>query len=483
MLQRGTRSSRCTPLARTASRCRRTHCRAANAETTKLDSLNTWFATNCDARDIKIAVSEVEDEATRTQVLGCLATEDIEVDQVVCELPQTAAVTSVDAASHPVVCDAASGRSEIAALALWLLAERISPLSAFAPFIEALPEATNTPILWEADFRDLKLAGSPTLPLAREREAAIRKEWADIEASMLELGSDALKHPGFNEQAFLQAFCVVLAHAVYLPSARCFALLPYVSFMQRTGNDNGCTVDYDLEREEVIVKATRPFLKGQPVLLDDPRPNTEKVLATGTLQDTNFSDYLLFEAKLVSSDRLYTSKREVLMAMNMQETEIYPMYKERFPIQLLSFIRFSRIQDIGELAKVQFDQDVIISPQNEYETLQLVMADLRERLQGYRENQEEDLKMLQNADLEPLERLAALTRRSEKDILLSTTDAVRQRLAPIRGIPTKSGTLEDPNQDLLDIFESVEGIGSAPQKLWKSFSRWASGKDDPDFRR
>lgn len=70
-----------------------------------------------------------------------------------------------------------------------------------------------------------------------------------------------------------------------------------------------------------------------------------------------------------------------------QETEIYPMYKERFPIQLLNFIRFSRIQDIGELAKVQFDNDVMISPQNEYEVLQLVMADLRERLQGYRENQ------------------------------------------------------------------------------------------------
>lgn len=97
--------------------------------------------------------------------------------------------------------------------------------------------------------------------------------------------------------------------------------------------------------------------------------------------------------------------------------------------------------------------------------------------------QEEDLKLLQDPDLEPLERLATLTRRSEKDILLSTTDAVRQRLAPIRGIPTKTGKLEDPNQDLLDIFETVEGIGSAPQNLWKSFSRWASGKDDPDFRR
>lgn len=67
-----------------------------------------------------------------------------------------------------------------------------------------------------------------------------------------------------------------------------------------------------------MVKSTRPFSPGQPVLLDDPRPNSERLLATGTLQDTNFSDYLLFETTLVPSDKLYTSKREVLMAMSMQ---------------------------------------------------------------------------------------------------------------------------------------------------------------------
>ena len=59
--------------------------------------------------------------------------------QEVCELPQAAAVTSVDASNHPVVGDVASGRSEIAALALWLMAERISPASKLAPFVQALP--------------------------------------------------------------------------------------------------------------------------------------------------------------------------------------------------------------------------------------------------------------------------------------------------------------------------------------------------------
>jgi protein-histidine N-methyltransferase len=97
--------------------------------------------------------------------------------------------------------------------------------------------------------------------------------------------------------------------------------------------------------------------------------------------------------------------------------------------------------------------------------------------------QEEDTKLLQQPDLPVEQRLAVLQCCSEKDILLATTDAVRTRLAPIRGIPTKSGKLENPNQDLLEIFEAVEGLGSAPQKVWSSFSGWWSGKDDPDFRR
>jgi protein-histidine N-methyltransferase len=36
-------------------------------------------------------------------------------------------------------------------------------------------------------------------------------------------------------------------------------------------------------------------------------------------------------------------------------------------------------------------------------------------------------------------------RMEEKRIVSGTMDAVRARLAPIRGIPTKQGNLQDPN--------------------------------------
>lgn len=60
--------------------------------------------------------------------------------QEVCVVPQSAAITAVDAYSHPLVGSIATGRSEIAALALWLLAERHA--KGPNPLVQSLPVRT-----------------------------------------------------------------------------------------------------------------------------------------------------------------------------------------------------------------------------------------------------------------------------------------------------------------------------------------------------
>lgn len=57
----------------------------------------------------------------------------------------------------------------------------------------------------------------------------------------------------------MQAMSVVLAHAAYLPKAQCFALLPLVGGLCRTGSSSGALLDYDLEREAVTVVAQRTY--------------------------------------------------------------------------------------------------------------------------------------------------------------------------------------------------------------------------------
>ena len=56
----------------------------------------------------------------------------------------------------------------------------------------------------------------------------------------------------------------------------------------------------------------------------------------------------------------------------------------------------------------------------------------------------------------------------------ATTNAVRRRLAPIRGIPTKQG-MEDPNADLLEIFDAIENLPNKPKQMYAEFKKWARG--------
>lgn len=67
----------------------------------------------------------------------------------------------------------------------------------------------------------------------------------------------------FNESSFMRAFSVVVGRSCFLPSASCFALLPLASLMGRTGNSNGCDLDYSPEANGVVVRAGRPYRYGR----------------------------------------------------------------------------------------------------------------------------------------------------------------------------------------------------------------------------
>lgn len=62
-----------------------------------------------------------------------------------------------------------------------------------------------------------------------------------------------------NEQKFVEAFSVVLAHAHYLTSAQCFALLPLLPLLQRSTEPDAAMLDYDLERNVVAVTSQRSY--------------------------------------------------------------------------------------------------------------------------------------------------------------------------------------------------------------------------------
>jgi histone-lysine N-methyltransferase SETD3 len=101
--------------------------------------------------------------------------------------------------------------------------------------------------------------GSPVLEEARSRQAALQQQWAQLAEAFFSKDPARFDPATFNEAAFLRAFCVVLAHASYLPSAELFALLPLAGQLGRTGNENGCDLDYDAGSGAVVLKSARPY--------------------------------------------------------------------------------------------------------------------------------------------------------------------------------------------------------------------------------
>ena len=66
-----------------------------------------------------------------------------------------------------------------------------------------------------------------------------------------------MRSGAFNKEAFRQAMAVVVATAVYLPSAGCFAIVPLASTLPRTGQERGACLDYDAATGGVVVKASQ----------------------------------------------------------------------------------------------------------------------------------------------------------------------------------------------------------------------------------
>ena len=491
--------------------------------------------------------------------------------QPIVTIPGDLAVTAVDAAEHPSVGGIvkASGVGDVVALALWLLAERGESASAggggaappppptgstrkdWGPLLASLPATSDSPVLWPETERKELLRGSPVLSEARERDAALDRQWAELEKVAAESGGGGNGWPpggDFTRDGFRGAVAAVLANATYLPAAGCFALLPLISVAGRTGRiaggeggggagggegggasesgrggspgasssgasssssdqsstKTGALLDYDESLGAAVLSATRPYAPGEQVLLGDGRPSGELLLATGELYadddplavaratnlstfTTNPSECLTVTVGLVPTDRLLVAKRQILEAAGFppgsDASQAFPIFPDRMPLQLLAYLRLARLQESAQLASVTFENDVIISQLNEYEVLQLLSGECKERLGNYGSAAEDDLKTLQRPDSSPREKVAARLRLAEKSVLQGTLDAVRRRLAPIRGVPTKDGSMTDANADLLEIFGALEALPSVPGKIVGGFMSWARGDNDPEFQK
>lgn len=418
--------------------------------------------------------------------------------EIVLSIPENFSVTAIDVASHSVLAPAAKAvADDLPLLALWLLWEKVQgEASVWAPYVRTFGTPVLSPLLWTPEERAQHLRAYSGLPIIEQRLADIELAYAKFQQALFAPNPEQFPEELFSAQAFKEAFCSVLSRAIFLPEAGIFALLPIADFVRHSPAATS-SFRYSADDQRVTLAVGSAVPAGSEVFACrvPELSNFEIALQTGEVAPSNPNDVVSYPAFLIPGDPLFPIKKQVLQEEGFSEAQAFPLFADRFPRQLLSYLRLARLQDSAQFAKVTFRSDVVVSESNEYEVLMLMLGDCKERLTAYPQTLEDDLRTLNfsQAPSQPpnrglfssrgeetsseeaarsvaasKERLAAQLRVSEKRILENTITAVRNRLAPIRGIPSKSG-MADPNAEIKEVFGMMEAGFSAPSRILSDF--------------
>uniref|UniRef100_A0A7S3UAG2 Rubisco LSMT substrate-binding domain-containing protein n=1 Tax=Picocystis salinarum TaxID=88271 RepID=A0A7S3UAG2_9CHLO len=440
-------------------------------------------AKSCDRLDAWLAERGVPKQPVKPEHvdgrLGCVATRDVMPGEQVLRVPQEFAITAVDVAEHP-EASAAKEHGDLVGLALWLLAEQArGESSEYAPYVETFAGESLSPLLWTQEERDDLLKGSPTKEVVDGQLRELEKTFEQLQQEHFEPDPDKYPSRHYNLESFKRAFVAVLSRTIYLPSADCFALVPLADMIKKPADGSGGLIDFSIEEDAVVMTTPRSILDGEEILAGGgiERSSGEMLIVTGHVDaDAYDTDYLNWDTELVQADKLYSFKKQILEDKGLSTKQSFPVYVDRIPRQLLSFLRLSRVQDPSDFFKISFEEDQKVSEANEYEVLMLMMAECQERMGKYGADLDNDFQIKNNPESTPKDVVAADLRINEKRVLRGTMDGIRRRLAPIRKVPTKKG-MQDPNQDIIDMFNELEKLPGKPKEFLTSLLSRDKGKD------
>eukprot|EP00741_Cyanophora_paradoxa_P023257 tig00000254_g22464.t1 len=139
----------------------------------------------------------------------------------------------------------------------------------------------------------------------------------------------------------------------------------------------------------------------------------------------------------VGFDALAEAKIKVLQKYGLNGVQAFPVYADRMPDQMYAFQRLAKLKadELDRFSDEIFtSMQKIVSPANEYEALQALMELLRLTIQEYRNTEEDEILILNDPECKGNARTSAVLRKGEKRILNAAINAVRTKLAPIRGL-------------------------------------------------
>lgn len=369
---------------------------------------------------------------------GLVATKGILQGECLFEVPMTVVLTKEVALKKFPVLDAEV--NEYVAIAILLISERYikGVASFYSPYIDILPSDEELiPLFrWTDDDKQL-LAGSPTLAAAESLANKLRAEYGFADETIFQPHREVFPADVFTYESWEWAFAILFSRAISLTKEGIIALVPYADLL----NHNPYCANYIDVHSELLsgdrfvrLYTDRPYAFTDQVFVTyGPKPNADLLLLYGFVSDGNPYDSVELNVSLSEEDPLYDEKLDYLNQSGVEETASFPLYRDRYPMEMVEFLRFCFATE-EEFETADFGS--FISEQNETLVARAIVSGCQDALDKYPQTREEDDKIMEDVAMFQMlsmkQRWAVRQRRAEKRILQRTITTIESEMVDPR---------------------------------------------------
>jgi len=404
---------------------------------------------------LAISTQTIDETTNESTGRGLLARRDINEGDELLEIPLKMCITKLSARNtfgDGIIHDE---MNEYLAIALKLIHEYFMKdgKSWYQSYLEVLPrvEEVNPTFLWSEE--DLKfLEGSPVIAATKSLQLKLQREYDALlggEDGLCNKYPDLFPKEIFTRENWNWAFTQLFSRAVRLRSTKqgeTLALVPYADLINHSPF-SGAYLDareigswlFTEEAEEVILYADRSYRKMEQIYISyGPKSNADLLLLYGFALERNpFNsvDVTVSIQRLTDEDDpLAQQKIEFLERVGRQTTVDFPCYFDRYPTEMLEYLRLMQMTPDDTKGKMigDFDYSRTISAANEACVLRCIIDAVKNQLSKYPTTEDQDAALIQDKALFKTfnykQRMAIRHRRNEKRLLKRTVAALEKQM-------------------------------------------------------
>lgn len=429
-----------------------------------------------------ISTETVDELTNESSGRGLLARRSVNQEEELLKIPLDLCLTKKTARKALGTDALPSSINEYLAIACQLIHENfvLGESSFYKAYMDVLPDVdeVNPTFTWSDEDLDT-LKGSPVIAATQSMQMKLKREFQDLladEGKLCDQFPDTFPREHFTYENWVWAFTMLFSRAIRLRNLKkgeTLAMVPYADLINHSPY-SGAYLDaretgdwlFKTGEEEVVLYADRGYRKMEQIYISyGPKSNADLLLLYGFALERNPFNSVdvtvsikpktaaeatkeAFAAATAAADGddsdenkdmrevdpLAEEKMEFLRRVGRDATVDFPCYADRYPTEMLEFLRLMMMTpgDSRGRPLTDFDYTRTISAANEAAVLFSVVEAVKKQLELYPTTEEQDASIIKDRGMFRLlsynQRMAVRHRRNEKRLLKRTIAALEKQI-------------------------------------------------------